>query len=435
MCRITLIADPALRRPERNVVLNALMSLSVLDDRQDDGHGITDGKLIYKSALPYSHARLPYSSVVELDENLPWLAHVRKASAATGKTQKEAHPYQLTLDNGDSLVAVHNGSFSGYHRFKNKLGGNDHPDTDTYYALTALRDMMNESGYVLDRNIVGSWLSEFYNSTEAAVVIYYRDRIYLLRAGSTHSKTLHFYKTPGGGIILNTSEQVLRHAKPTLDFIYEHDFDQVYYFGDSTFVTMTFNGDYHIEPLEYKFSSYHHATTYVSGNARNANVSGANSSSTGEPAPPRNETYSCSNMEESKKRVWEEIRDLLSPLNLRGAVYYGMLTMPRVAGKLDVGFLVNSTVEDLQGLRDYIKEYPITTEDKRLIDVFNSEMRRHRIDDPIAFALSWFSEDKPYWRFEYDDAESFRVDLVNCVRSTHRIQQVLREDNHNGFDW
>lgn len=198
MCRLSAITSSF---PQRIDALDRMMLVAQTDENQGDGCGLSDGHVVYKSVLGYSSTVLGiFTSEINFQPEHILMGHVRKASAYTGRTRDESHPYMFTTRHGKLLIAAHNGYVQGtpYHTRGN-------PDTDSWRAFDRLVTLLNatETGD-LTQDVMESWLREYEAKSTMAFLIHYDGALYAFR----HNKPLHAM-TVGDGYIINTSKNIL----------------------------------------------------------------------------------------------------------------------------------------------------------------------------------------------------------------------------------
>jgi hypothetical protein len=208
VCRLMAITEPAreggLDQATRLVILERMLLLSMCDEAQVDGTGVSDGVMWWKSPQPAWEAGNGWQA--RMHDTRPLMGHVRKSSHTTGRTVKEAHPFVYALsdeENGPELHLAHNGFFTG--NDARQWSQKDLPDSDTYWAGKVLADELRRTRPErLNAQILQSWLTHFSTGSTFSLMMFYGDRFTVLRGKDRPMTAFEF----GGGYILNTSAKV-----------------------------------------------------------------------------------------------------------------------------------------------------------------------------------------------------------------------------------
>lgn len=178
--------------------LDRLMLVSQTDENQNDGWGITDGVGLWRSEHMYSACVPKWDK--EIDPTKAWMAHIRKASAGTGHTLLEAHPYKFTI-NGNDLYCAHNGQING----TTYKSGVEIPNTDSYRAFLLLTQIMEtEQRAVLTSDLFSKWMEDFIDTSQLAMLFHHGGHVVALRK----DRPLHCASL-GNGYVIHTSKVVL----------------------------------------------------------------------------------------------------------------------------------------------------------------------------------------------------------------------------------
>lgn len=206
MCKLLLMTVSNIE--DKNRIAHGLMLRQSTDQR--DAWGISANlERVWKNSGEYFKAPLQWWKE-EQNSNDIIIGHVRSASAATGKTAKEAHPFVFTLRGGERLIAVHNGAFGGTSFIKTETG---EPNSDSYSAFKYLVQMLDDEFRTeLTADIVTSWLNAFDSSTAFAIMVRIEDRVWVMR----NEKRQLFYSQVGDGYIMATDRAALQNELVSL---------------------------------------------------------------------------------------------------------------------------------------------------------------------------------------------------------------------------
>lgn len=195
LCGITFNNMPMLD------IIDRFMLLNQLDEGQFDGCGITNGKQVTRSVMPYSHTVLQHfddgDGGFDLENGI--VGHVRKASPQTGKTRDESHPFTFLI--GDKpLIGAHNGYFVGSGWSKK-----DEPNSDSWRAFSKLAEILRDTDdQVLSKDVFETWLSNYEEGSLIGLLIMYDGYIYAYR----HNKPLYMADF-GNGYVINTGARTI----------------------------------------------------------------------------------------------------------------------------------------------------------------------------------------------------------------------------------
>lgn len=261
MCRLMALTftDRRLQRFKADI-LDRMLLMSQTDDNQSDGWGITDGQHLVKSQAMYS-VSLP-NWKTSFDPSLAWLAHIRKASSATGRTINESHPYYFEMADGTGLYAAHNGFIHGTNwNIDRQAGVKSAPNTDSWRAFCQLwldmLEMEQVDGFAdIIPNLIENWTPNFEDNSQFAMLFHWRGNVIALR----HDRPLHCMRV-GNGHIVHTSVEFLRILRENLKWQYNLDPEEPKYIDkDNMVIFQPGHGDITVHKLDLKFKP---RTTYV----------------------------------------------------------------------------------------------------------------------------------------------------------------------------
>jgi hypothetical protein len=188
------------------IVFQTVMTASLMDDRQFDGAGYTDGHIVVKTARTYNS--LDPALLTRLDHERNWVGHVRKASAGTALVHEAAHPY--VFKTGDhNLYFVHNGFIPGPSTF-----AANEVNTDSWRECRNLvRSIPNGADLTAEKLI--SWLRGLGDRAEFAFALKYKNETILVR-GNRKLYTSTVKSGDHDATLVNTSQDVLEQAGKVL---------------------------------------------------------------------------------------------------------------------------------------------------------------------------------------------------------------------------
>jgi len=219
MCRLCLATFTDVRIPKAQLVHELMLRTSHDELGQKDGWGVTDTENTWRGSDWYFEDTPIWLRRVNQRKFI--ISHLRKASGGTGRTRIENHPYHFDV-NGETLIAVHNGYFSGTKYVYNQ----GTPNTDSYRALSILATMMAERHTDdIDADLINEWLGQFQDDSHYAVMLHWRDHVYALR-GKT--RTLAALEV-GNGYLVHTNIKALAFAKAYLAAVHGIENDRVPY--------------------------------------------------------------------------------------------------------------------------------------------------------------------------------------------------------------
>jgi predicted glutamine amidotransferase len=434
-----------------------LFLVSQTDEGQNDGWGITDGNELAKTQLMYSACTPLWMHT--LAPTAPWMGHVRKASAGTGRTLLEAHPYQFDV-HGASLYCAHNGKIDGT-VWNNGTGI---PNTDSYRAFLALSNMMNKNHHeALTTHLLSEWLKEFTDTSQLAMLFHYHNQIVALRK----DRSLHHMRI-GNGYAVHTSKDVLEIFKRYIKIVNNVDSGDIVEIPTNSMTVFEAGSDSIVQ-----IAVDIQMRTYWKGNTVKNEVSPAgitNTVTTPKTLPPATDggakTFSTSVTRPKKEKnaqntetdeptrldLMSEIVNYLSPLR-QGLVWFW--TMRSLGYTTDAVTAIST--QDLKLWRDMLPRYtcvksssgeiierPYTTRAYMLINQWNHVVARGK---DLILHDSWLG-DNMFWMLPRyldipNDGEAQALlasdlaryiaenDLYACWSLGADIfQQVLKED-HN----
>jgi hypothetical protein len=185
------------------------MMIAQTDDNQFDGAGFSDGLYVAKTNLQFSD--LAPAILGRLTPNTNWVGHVRKKSTGTSAGLLAAHPYEYAIPGRGKLILCHNGYIRGTLAIQD-----DTVNTDTYRAGRVLAGMLS-NGAVLNKELIETWVAGFAGGSEWSFVIAFQGFVYIVRG----QRTIYGLNIGDNlGVLFNTSEAVVRHAKSLLKLLY-----------------------------------------------------------------------------------------------------------------------------------------------------------------------------------------------------------------------
>ncbi len=219
MCRLCLITTTELpdagidiQHFKAQLMHECMLRSSHEDGGQKDGWGVTDTQNIWRSTDWYFEDTPVWMRGINAQGIM--FSHLRKASAGTGRTERDQHPYIFTVG-GDQLIAVHNGYFDGT---AHTGWSATTPNTDSYRALAELATMLEKKHAArITREIMNEWLSSFTDASHYALMIHWRDEVYLTRG---NTRTLHGLPL-GNGYLVHTSLPVVKQMRDYVQKLYD----------------------------------------------------------------------------------------------------------------------------------------------------------------------------------------------------------------------
>lgn len=221
MCRLCAITTTqlvdgggALIDIKAQLMHECMMRSSHEEGGQKDGWGVTDMLMTWKNTSWYFEDTPTWLNDISTDDII--MSHLRKASAGTGRTVRDNHPYEFDV-NGEQLTALHNGFFDGA-GWTNWSA--DTPNTDSYRALNALVGLLQESDNGdITPEMISEWLSVYTDASHYALMIHWRGVLHIMRG---NTRTLHALQL-GNGYLVHTSLQVLDQMRQYVRVLYGID--------------------------------------------------------------------------------------------------------------------------------------------------------------------------------------------------------------------
>lgn len=257
MCRLCAMTSSAAVSAELklNVMHEIMLRTSRDEGGQNDGWGVTDGRNIWKSPIPYFEDVPTWIHKAETDRFL--ISHVRRASTNTQRTVLENHPYAFDI-NGEALIAAHNGWMEAA-TWKDWRAGS--PQTDSWRALNDLANFLRE-GEEPSPELFNKWLSMYSTGSHYAFLLLWRNELLAIRG---NTRTLHLLPV-ADGYLLHTSLPALQFANKYLNQMYDLPLSTPLRMLDNTYLKFRY-GDpnyesYALDPKHPVAKSVHQGYTW-----------------------------------------------------------------------------------------------------------------------------------------------------------------------------
>ncbi len=197
MCRLMGITATDIDPWDKRILMHHMMTVSMGDDDQTYGSGVSDGETSIKSGDPYI-ASNGLEWVFELRTTLPWIGHVRKPSrGVAGADSLASHPYEFE-NQGNSFTAAHNGWIANPYVQRQR-----DVNTDSWHALQSLEHRLH--GENIDQEQLQRWVHTFMHGSSYSFLFIQNEMLIGLRG----QRSLYRFAV-GNGYIINTSAIVIR---------------------------------------------------------------------------------------------------------------------------------------------------------------------------------------------------------------------------------
>lgn len=221
MCRLCLFT-PTMPALHKRMLFDLTLTLNNADKiPQRDGWGVSDGETWFKGSSSYRDADVS-EWITELDPALPWMGHLRNASANTSLTATAAHPYEFP-----SFIAIHNGNFQGTTSFV-PVDVKDTINTDSWRCFYRLQTLLDK-GAVLDKAMIEGWLSGVEQGSAFVCMIMHNSQTHIVRGPNT--RDLYFIRF-ANGFIFNTDDNVLKRLSGRLKLYFKDEPSEVFEFPE-----------------------------------------------------------------------------------------------------------------------------------------------------------------------------------------------------------
>lgn len=414
MCRLTLYTDTTYA--ERLSWIDRLLLMAQADGDQSDGCGISNGQYTYKTATEYANTIPGWMTVDDFKTADRILAHVRKASAYTGKTDREAHPYNFVVRDSP-FVAAHNGYINGTgaHVYQSQ-----NPDTDSWRAFSRLAGIVEREG-VLDAAVMREWLSEYQDTSLIAIMVLWNGASYIFR----HNKPLH-YAVIGDGYLVHTSPMVLARFKNYLSLVHKVEIGAVAEVPENTLVTITPQNTIVTQPVEVTLKEGAFRQQSLPKPEQSAATTGGQAAETGGAQTkttaitgPITAADVVDTMPSATTKIWKDIARIINPMRIS-------LFMPWFKDSMGVeseddtvkGVSAATDIATLLIFVEMIGQF--TPRQRQLLNVWNSMIeRRHDAHmHEVMYCKNWFWLDPDFTNPATSDEEAiafFKAVTCGCV--------------------
>jgi len=206
MCRLAAITNGGMN-PDLRRMFAALMLTGAETEGNNDGYGISDGNMVWKTSRTVDDTG--YNPLSRLDHNSSWLLHTRAASRGLRNDDHvDNHPYIMTDSNGHWMfVGAHNGFVRSDHFTHDTLLDTE-PKTDSYQAMLLLRYIMLHSGSpIITDSIIHTWINQFESTSEFSFMLQDRRGLIVIRGNRPMYRV-----NINGTWLFNTSANILMNA-------------------------------------------------------------------------------------------------------------------------------------------------------------------------------------------------------------------------------
>lgn len=226
MCRLMAITDTRglSFTDRRHLMLYSLLRSMLADGIHDDGTGLSDGAMVWKTSEPAAKASFEWWDVFR--PNVPLIGHVRNKSYGTGSASKDAHPFKFEVNVDGStlpLVVAHNGHFAGIKERPQSIKDiGTQPDSDTYFAALRLKKILEEEqASSIERHLIEHWLSSFASNSTFSLLIFYGGELVAIRGKDRTLNLLEVgddksYYITSSHTVASVMQDFLRNVKPEL---------------------------------------------------------------------------------------------------------------------------------------------------------------------------------------------------------------------------
>jgi len=393
MCRICALTNTDHSPIFRPLLMHTMMLSANADSvPQRDGWGVTDGNYLCKAEGSFRNY-LHSSWMENMETRHMWLGHVRNASTGTSTTKEASHPYRFK-----HFVGVHNGNFGGTWREMPNGTVPDSINTDSWRAFYIL-DMMLEQGKFLP-SIVDEWVSRFDDDSAFVVMLLHNQQLHIIRGPKTRDM---YYGEHGNGFIFHTDATVLKTTHDWANWYTGEGIVDIQEFPELHYArldpgTQEFAELRKLDYTPHKITRSFTQSSYAAPAAQTA----ADRQKDG--SWRRVTTITEADPQQIQKLVeWSRLWQMLYPMRQTLAFWYvGRIVRKEVQNYKTPESLGDIMFMDMDVVKEYLKEHPITDVQRKRINEWNNAVH----EEHEGFVLdSLFEDDSaPFWELKNAEA-------------------------------